>query len=427
MKRLYEPAAYEAASYDDCYWSGTAELPRCPALEGDARADVAIVGAGFTGLSAALHLAEAGRDVIVLDAQTPGFGASGRNGGFCCIGGGMLSDAAIASRFGAVGLADWQAAQSGAIALVRDLIDRHSIDAETHSNGETQLAHSRLGMARLRHAGGQIIERKELAAHGITGPFHGARITPEGFALNPRRYVAGLLEACLRAGVRVHGMTEVKGLPEPGALTTGRGTVRAGEVILATNGYSADGLFDWMGARFLPVMSAVMVTRPLSETELAAQGWSSRQMCYDTRNLLHYFRLLPENRMLFGMRGGIRATPREEAAVRRRLRHDFDGFFPAWTGVEATHMWSGLVCLMRGGLPFAGRVPGHERLWAGLGYHGNGVAMGSYTGRLLAEAITSASPIPPVLNAPPRRFRLGLRRRALLRPVYAGLGLVDRL
>jgi glycine/D-amino acid oxidase-like deaminating enzyme len=150
-------------------------------------------------------------------------------------------------------------------------------------------------------------------------------------------------------------------------------------------------------------------------------------MAYDTRNLLHYFRLMPDRRFLFGMRGGLRASPRAEAAIRRKLRQDFEAMFPAWRDVAATHYWSGMVCLSRNLVPFIGAVPDQPGLFAGLCYHGNGVAMGSYSGRLLSDLVQGRQPELPYSTAVQKmpRFPFGRARRILMPPAYAALGLMD--
>lgn len=170
-----------------------------------------------------------------------------------------------------------------------------------------------------------------------------------------------------------------------------------------------------------------MVTRPLTDDELQAQGWFSDQMAYDTRNLLHYFRLMPDRRFLFGMRGGLFASPRAEASIRRLLRKHFETMFPAWRGVEGTHFWSGMVCMSRNLVPFVGPVPDTPGMFAGLCYHGNGVAMGSYAGRLLADLVQGRAPdLPysPVMQGM-ARFPFGPARRIVMPPAYALLGMQD--
>ncbi|ETX26950.1 NAD(P)/FAD-dependent oxidoreductase [Roseivivax isoporae] len=439
MRRLHEPRAYAAPQA--CFWNEGVATPDWPALDGDASAEVAVIGGGFTGLSAALHLAEAGSDVALLEAETPGFGASGRNGGFCCLGGSKASDAMLRKRFGPAGLAGWHDTEKAAIETVRGLIARHGIDADTHSRGETILAHTARAWQRLRQeaatAGAaygvapELIPRAELGAHGLGGPFHGALTLPLGFALHPRKYHSGLARAADGAGARLHAQTPVTRIRRAEGrwrLETPRGSLTAERVIVATNGYSSEDVPDWLEARTMPVQSTIIVTRPLTDDEAAAQGLTSAQMAYDTRVLLHYFRRLPDGRFLFGMRGGLTARPGEQAAISARIRRHFHEMFPAWRGVEITHEWSGLVCLMANLTPYAGPVPDMQGVFAGLGYHGNGVGMSSHTGRILAALARGRAPETPwpaVMRKTPKRFPLGAHRRMLLRPTYFLAGLAD--
>ncbi len=446
MQRIYEPPAYGPASRQECFWPATVGRPAArPALEGAARAEFAVIGAGYTGLSAALHLArDHGADVAVLEAEEPGWGASGRNGGFCCLGGAKASHARLLARHGEADTAEYHRAERAAIDLVAELLARHCIRADTHSAGETILAHRPGAMAGLRReaeAMGRIhgvkpvlVPREELAAHGMDGPhFHGALTVPIGFALNPLKYALGLARAAEEAGARVFARSPVTAISrEPGGgfrLTCAKGTLRARRLLLATNGYSSDDLPPWMAARYLPAQSNVIVTRPLKRAELAAQGWTTAQMAYDTRHLLHYFRLMPDGRFLFGMRGGIRASPPALAAMRRRLKADFARLFPAWADVEVTHFWAGLICLRPELTPYAGPIGDWPDAWAAFAYHGNGVAMGTHCGALLADLATGrkgARPFPALMRKPPRRFPFGRWRRILLPAAYAWYGLQDR-
>jgi glycine/D-amino acid oxidase-like deaminating enzyme len=439
MRRIYSDYAYGPGPRDNCWWDETMAAPDWPVLNGTLDADVAIIGGGFTGISAALHLAQAGASVMVLEAKPPGWGASGRNGGFCCLGGSKLSIAAMRRRFGDQATKIYEAGEHAAVSLVRDLLDTFEIDADTHSRGETQLAHSPRAMQRLRveatkmaRAGQAVdlIEAEQLAEQGLNGSFHGALTTPVGFGLNPRKYLFGLSRSAQTAGAQLFQRSGATRITQQGGkhvITTPNGTLQARQVIIATNGYSSEDLPRWLAGRYMPVQSTAMVTRVLSEDELQKQGWFSDQMAYDSRNLLHYFRLMPDHRFLFGMRGGLLSSARSEKAIRRKLRHDFDQMFSAWNRVETTHCWSGMVCLARNLVPFVGPIPEVKGMFAGLCYHGNGVAMGTYAGRLLSDLVlgqTSGLPFSPAIQSMPR-FPLGHFRRLLMPPAYAALGLMD--
>ncbi|KAA8611405.1 FAD-dependent oxidoreductase [Salipiger aestuarii] len=438
MKRIYEPAAY--GPQGACWWSQTVAPLDWPALQGDKTTGIAIIGGGFTGLSAALHLAQDGAEVTLLEAEHPGFGASGRNGGFCCLGGAKATARQLRHQVGAEGLRDWRQTEKSAVATAARLIAEHDIDADTHSDGETMIAHSPRAFARLRASAPgieqdygvtpRLIEMEDMAAEGFGGPFFGALTTPIGFALNPRKYHAGLARAAQNAGAALHGHSPVTALHRNGKwrLTTPQGTVTADRVVLATNGYSSEDLPDWLRARYLPVQSSVIVTEPVPDDLRQAQGWTSHQMAYDTRVLLHYFRMMPDGRFLFGMRGGLSATPVARRRIARAIRDDFAEMFPRWRDVGITHEWAGLVCLMANLVPFVGEVPDHPGLFAGLGFHGNGVAMGSHAGMLLAGLVQGkpAQPaIPAAMSLIPGRFLLGRHRRKLLVAPYVAASLLD--
>lgn len=446
MRRIYEDMAYGPLPDRNNFWRGTVEAPPdCDPPEADAHCDVAIIGGGFTGLNAALTLAQAGRAVIVIEASQPGWGASGRNGGFCCMGGAKADARTLIRRFGESRTKRYYAAERQAVDHVNALLEDHGIDADTHSQGETLCAHRPRDVPGLtafademRHFHGldcEVLTREAMAERGMTSPaLHGAVTTPVGFALNPVKYLDGLARAARQAGARLFcgaPVTHVAELPSGQIRLTGaQFRVTARHLIVATNGYSSDDIPPGLGARYLPSQSNIIVTRRLSEDELAAQGWTSDQMCFDTRHLLHYFRLMPDRRMLFGMRSSLRVTPRSLARSAARTRADFERFFPEWRHVETPWAWSGLVCLSRSLTPYAGPLPDMPNAWAALAWHGNGVAMGSYAGHLVAHQVlgTEGGPrTPAVMRAPLRRFELGRWRRLLLPPAYGWFALRDRL
>lgn len=434
MKRPFGDYAYSQGPIKGCFWADA--VPRATlhrsAAQGEIDTDYAVIGGGFTGLNAALALAEAGEQVAVFDAEFPGFGASGRNGGFCCLGGTRATDETLERRFGAGAAAEVRKAELASVDHVAGLIDRLSLDVDRHSEGETILAHSEAKMTALRREKPEydaaygvtttLVEKADLRAHGLNGNFHGALTVPVGFALHPRKYLAGLAAAAQAAGARIHGGSPVTGIERKSygyRLATPAARIRAKRVIVATNGYGSEEVPGWMRSRFLPAQSSVIATRPMTDAELEAQGWTALQMAYEDRRLLHYFHLTPDKRMVFGQRGGLICTPANEKRIRARVRRDFDHLFPEWRHVETPHYWSGMVCLTASLTPFCGEVPELPGVFAAFGYHGNGVAMGSYCGRMVGDLARGAeAPVPRAFAKPPMRFPLGPARRFWLGAEY---------
>lgn len=442
---LYDVAAYQTARPVDSFWedSLTEQRPRLPSLEADLTADIAVIGGGYTGLHAALRLAEHHqRDVVLLDAGDIAWGASGRNGGFCCMGGSTLSDHQITKRFGPEALIHFEQTQIAATHFVRVFLTGNHIDADTQSDGEWQLAHRPSDMSdlkatvdalKVRHGlDAKIYPKSALGEMGMGGAgFHGAAHIPVGFALNPLKYAMGLLRKTTDAGVRLYSQSGVLAMEPDGGgyrLRTQKGSVRARQVILAMNGYGSETVFPMLAGLTLPVLSNILVTRPLSEDAKQAQGWWSDQMAYDTRHLLHYFRLLPDNRFLFGMRGGTDASGFGAVSNDIRIRRHFERMFPKWAGVEQSHIWSGFVAMTRNQMPYLGPVHGLENVWTSMAYHGNGVALASWSGKALADQMAGQDQpdkIPVVMRQVPRAFPLPSLRLWALRVAYLGYTVLD--
>lgn len=445
MEHLYHALALDPEREVPSWWQASAPTLEAAAapLEGDHDCEVAIIGGGYTGLSAALHLA---RDhhvqARVLERASIGWGASGRNGGFVCVGASKLSYPQMQRLYGEPAMQGFFRCQREAVETVAGLLREESIDAEATGEGEFMLAHLPGRCARLRAEADylrrtfgirtQYLERGQLGERGVASPaFHGALWWEVGFALHPLRYVRGLARAAAARGARLHPHSPVTAWRREGGrhrLVTPAGSVRAERVVIATNGYTPEDLHPQFGGRVLPALSSICVTRPLSAEEIAAQGWTTTTPAVDSRRLLHYFRLLPDGRFLFGGRGGTDAAPEALARQQGRVEAAFRSLFPAWKEVPVTHRWSGFVCLARDLLPHVG--PWHEQpgVYVALAYHGNGVATATWSGRALARLIAGQPvELPPMLSAPPPRYPLPGLRVGYLKAAYVWYGLRDAL
>jgi glycine/D-amino acid oxidase-like deaminating enzyme len=428
----------------ESYWEATADPLdlNLQILREDVTCDVAIIGGGFTGLNAAIELAQAGVDVCVLEAGPIGWGASGRNGGFACIGSHKLSYTTMISRYGLDATRAYYNNMRTAIDLVSENCEQFSIDAWKHGEGEMCLAHlpNRMDEFRdekqfMKETFGEVLtifSKDELRQQGMRGPeFHGGLKGQHGFGVHPLNYVRGLARAARKTGAKIHSNSKVTRWEERDGghhLTTSEGTVTAQRVIVATNGYTPESLSPHHAGRILPALSSVLVTRPLTEDEKHAQGWTSSTMAYDSLNLVHYFRMLPNNRFLFGGRGGTDSSDGAADTYRQHLTETFQRYFPAWSAVDITHFWRGFVCLTYDRVPYIGTLDERKSVWTSLAYHGNGVAMGSWSGRALARMMlgtASKKELPAVLTRRLAKFPLPMFRPLYLKGAYVWFGWQD--
>jgi gamma-glutamylputrescine oxidase len=378
------------AYYDATAAPGPATAP----LAGSTRCDVAIVGAGLAGLSAALDLRRRGLDVVLLEAHTAGFGASGRNGGQALHG--LACDVDVVEA--QLGLDDarrvWTMSLE-ALDLLRARIAEHAIACDWR-DGYLGLATSP-GKARALAAWadrmaavyGFDLERIAAADLGrwIASPrYHGGVHDPRSGHLHPLKYARGLAHAAVAAGVRLHEGTPVTAL-QPGAETVLRcpgGEVRAAQVLLAGNVY-LQGLAPPLQRRIMPVGTYIACTEALDPARARALVPGGQAVC-DTDFVLDYFRPTADHRLLYGgLVSYSTATPRN---LRARMGRRIVATFPQLAGVAVDYAWGGFVDITLNRAPDFGRLPGHGSVYYLQGFSGHGLALTGLAGRLVAEAMT---------------------------------------
>ena len=431
---LYHNALYDWPSPVASYWQATAGAdPGFARLDGDQTAEVAIIGGGYCGLSAAYHLARAGIDACVLEAGQIGWGASGRNGGFCCVGASWLGPKELSATYGEADMLAFYRAQVAAVRLVEQLAADEHIDLKRQGDGIWSFAHKPARLADLQdHAAAlnrvgvatrvvpaAVFEREAFACTEQFGAQHEAI----GFGLNAMAYCRGLATAASGRGARLHPHSHVAAWKREGAhhrLVTDTGSVLAKRVIVAANGWLPEELLPELRGRVLPILSNVITTRPLTDDELARQKWTTETPASNTRAHLAYLRLLPDKRLLFGGRGDTTGRPSGGDAMRRLLTRRMGALFPAFKGVEITHSWRGFIAATMRLTPAVGELPSDPNVSFAFGCHGNGVAFMTWAGRELAHRIAgTADELPAPLRGLPARFPLPKLRRWQLRAMLA--------
>jgi glycine/D-amino acid oxidase-like deaminating enzyme len=363
------------------------------------RVDLAVVGGGYTGLAAAREAARRGMAVALLEARTLGWGASSRNGGMVLTGLKLgLPD--LAARYGQERARRLFAASLEAIAAVERIVAEEQIDCAFARTGHL-VAASRPGhmralaeeaelLQRLCGHPTQLLEAGDLRAELGAGGYHGGLLDQASAGVHPARYLAGLARAARRAGAKLHTQTPVERLERARgrwALRTPRGALQADEVLVATGGYTGAAT-PQLRRRLVPLGSYIVATAPLPE-DLARSLIPRGRMVFDTLHLLHYYRLTPDRRLLFGGRASF--VPATEATVRdsaATLQRELRALFPQLRDVPVEYAWGGLLDVPLDMMPHTGGAGG---LRYALGYAGHGVAMATHLGARAAARLAGDS------------------------------------
>jgi glycine/D-amino acid oxidase-like deaminating enzyme len=378
------------------YWHDTA--PRFDGAVKDrpsGRADVVVVGGGFTGLSAALALANKGAQVVLLEAERVGGAASGRNGGH--VNNGFAQDyAAMCARLGAERANLLYRSFDAGVDTVERIVREEGIDCDFRRTGKLKLAakpehydklaRSQELLARQVDPDTHMVSKAALSEELGSDAYHGGLVYAKSAGMHMGKFVQGLASAAARKGVRIHENTPLMALRRtPGGheVETPGASVQARQVLLAT-GTSAVGPLAWFRRRIVPVGAYIIVTEPLPQ-DLLDRILPRRRNATNTRNLVNFFRITPDNRLLFGGRARFAAPgPQSDKKSGEILRRDMIATFPYLSNVRIDYCWGGLVDMTRDRLPRAGERDG---VHYAMGYSGHGTQMSTYMGTVMADII----------------------------------------
>jgi glycine/D-amino acid oxidase-like deaminating enzyme len=403
------------------YWLTTVEMPAANGAEPlPEMVDVAVVGSGFTGLSAARTLAKRGAKVAVLEAETIGWGASSRNGGMVLTGM-KLGVSELISKYGRELTRRMYAASLASIDCVEQVVREERIDCDFARCGHLEVA------CKQRHFDGytrqaeiievefnhklRVVPRHELSAEIGSSIYYGGMVDEVSAGCNPARYVAGLARAAAKAGAAIFEHARVNTIERNSRqgemgwkISTSRGTLWAHEVFIGTSGYTA-GVTPALQKKIIPIGSFIITTEVLPAA-LAHELSPRNRMIYDSKNYLYYYRLTPDGRMLFGGRAAF--FPENDQAVRRSanlLRLGMIGVYPQLRDARVEYVWGGTLDFAFDIMPHAGQMDG---MYYAVGYAGHGVAMATYQGQKIAEMMAGDKPDNPFVGIPFPGAPLGL-------------------
>jgi len=382
------------------YWLTTVQMPATAAQPLPERVDVAIVGAGFTGLSAALALAKRGARVVVLESETIGWGASSRNGGMVLTGL-KLGVNTLISKYGRELTQRMYAASLESIARVESIIREENIVCDFSRSGHLEVAckqahfddYERQAEVIAREFDHQlrIVPRNELRAEIGSDIYYGGMVDETSAGLNPARYVAGLAASAIRAGAQIAEGTRVTAVRKASyngepilRLLTSRGTLWAHNVFVGTSGYTGAATPS-LQRKIIPIGSFIITTEVLPES-LARELSPRNRQIYDSKNYLYYYRLTPDNRLLFGGRAAF--FPESDKTIRKSaelLRQGMVEVYPQLRNTKIDFVWGGTLDFCFDIMPHAGQIGG---LYFAVGYAGHGVGMATWQGQKMAEMIS---------------------------------------
>ena len=406
MKNLYHSDIYKFNTPVKSYWEETTnEKLNLEKLTKNINCEIVVVGGGYTGLLCAINLIENyNLDVILIEAGKIGWGASSRNGGFCSFPPIKTSFKKLQKIYGKEETKRFFRNAVEGSNYTKDIISNYNIDCDVTGESNFIVAHHPNKFKQIKEQAEvyksefgietEIYSKEEFNkfGHGGNEQF-GALSYKPGFAINPLKFVNGITKYALSKKLKIFEHTLVDKINKNNGyytLKSKEGSVKAKKVVVATNGFYQEGLVPQLNSRILPVISNIIVTRKLTDKEIDLHNFKTFSPIVNTKNLLYYYRKLPDNRILFGTRGDYIGSDQSNLDRAKIMEKFFKNIFPDWASISIDYNWRGLIAMSQKLTPSIGKIE-NEEIYYGFGYHGVGVSSAPWTGYQLSKLVFSSN------------------------------------
>jgi len=406
MKNLYHSDIYKFNTPVKSYWEETSnEKLNLEKLTKNINCEIVVVGGGYTGLLCAINLIENyNLDVILIEAGKIGWGASSRNGGFCSFPPIKTSFKKLQKIYGKEETKKFFRNAVEGSNYTKDIISNYNIDCDITGESNFIVAHHPNKFKQIKEQAEvyksefgietELYSKEEFNkfGHGGNEQF-GALSYKPGFAINPLKFVNGITKYALSKKLKIFEHTLVDKINKNNGyytLKSKEGSVKAKKVVVATNGFYQEGLVPQLNSRILPVISNIIVTRKLTDKEIDLHNFKTFSPIVNTKNLLYYYRKLPDNRILFGTRGDFIGSDQSNLDRAKIMEKFFKNIFPDWASISIDYNWRGLIAMSQKLTPSIGKIE-NEEIYYGFGYHGVGVSSAPWTGYQLSKLVFSSN------------------------------------
>lgn len=406
MKNLYHSDIYKFNTPVKSYWEETSnEKLNLEKLTKNINCEIVVVGGGYTGLLCAINLIENyNLDVILIEAGKIGWGASSRNGGFCSFPPIKTSFKKLQKIYGKEETKRFFRNAVEGSNYTKDIISNYNIDCDVTGESNFIVAHHPNKFKQIKEQAEvyksefgietELYSKEEFNkfGHGGNEQF-GALSYKPGFAINPLKFVNGITKYALSKKLKIFEHTLVDKINKNNGyytLKSKEGSVKAKKVVVATNGFYQEGLVPQLNSRILPVISNIIVTRKLTDKEIDLHNFKTFSPIVNTKNLLYYYRKLPDNRILFGTRGDYIGSDQSNLDRAKIMEKFFKNIFPDWAKISIDYNWRGLIAMSQKLTPSIGKIE-NEEIYYGFGYHGVGVSSAPWTGYQISKLVFSSN------------------------------------